>query len=627
MVLRQVKAYKYFLFSLFLLSLGYPPKLNAQSSVDSLEIYNPFTHVNDIRRIIKTYFTILGDNNTALIEEYNKQLEEARRNNLFEKEVEALIKSGDIYFNSSLYNIALDKYFLALSKYESVNDSVNAALIQLKIGRTYYYSDLEPAREYIPKAYEVLKDSKNKELAAFAYYAYAVIEVDTTKSNLFFQKALDTQLEVIKEKPNDYTANENLSRYLNSIGKLDAALALAKKIGSNWLQVLYLNNMGFRLVREGKYKDALDIFFKSVGLCKEDKIMTLLRNTYENIARAYRLSGKSDLALKYFQLMQFVQESLYTERFTINLSESRVKYDTEKKELENEYLRKEKAILADNISIEKSLNLLLIISITFISVISFYIYLSRKKLRAANLLLDEQNNEILFQKRELENLNNELKQSERNLKVAQSTAHLANWEWNSKNDEFTFSEELPKLYEVDEDELKQNFIQTVLNIIHPDDKPGFENYFYGDINSINNGEKDYKVTGANKIRWMRTKRIAVKDKEGNVIKIFGIVQDITNIKEEEEIKIRMAAQQSFTEQLIDSQEEERKRIAAELHDSIGQVVLLIKNRALLGLQSGNLNNDAEEQFSKISDSASSMLNLVREISFNLRAPSRATGKK
>ena len=42
-----------------------------------------------------------------------------------------------------------------------------------------------------------------------------------------------------------------------------------------------------------------------------------------------------------------------------------------------------------------------------------------------------------------------------------------------------------------------------------------------------------------------------------------------------------AAQQAFTRQLILSQENERKRVAAELHDGLGQDLLLVKNRLAL----------------------------------------------
>jgi signal transduction histidine kinase/ligand-binding sensor domain-containing protein len=46
-----------------------------------------------------------------------------------------------------------------------------------------------------------------------------------------------------------------------------------------------------------------------------------------------------------------------------------------------------------------------------------------------------------------------------------------------------------------------------------------------------------------------------------------------------------ALQQAFSRELIDSQEQERKRIAGELHDSLGQTLSIVKNRALRSLES------------------------------------------
>ncbi len=76
-----------------------------------------------------------------------------------------------------------------------------------------------------------------------------------------------------------------------------------------------------------------------------------------------------------------------------------------------------------------------------------------------------------------------------------------------------------------------------------------------------------------------------------------------------------ATRQRFLQQLIESQEGERKRIAAELHDSLGQNLLLIKNRALLGLGDSS---GTREQLQEISDLASRTIGEVREISYGLR---------
>ena len=77
-----------------------------------------------------------------------------------------------------------------------------------------------------------------------------------------------------------------------------------------------------------------------------------------------------------------------------------------------------------------------------------------------------------------------------------------------------------------------------------------------------------------------------------------------------------AAQEAFSRLLLDSQEAERKKIAAELHDSLGQNLIVIRNHALLGL--GQPAGGAETHLQEIADTASLAIDEVREIATNLR---------
>lgn len=77
-------------------------------------------------------------------------------------------------------------------------------------------------------------------------------------------------------------------------------------------------------------------------------------------------------------------------------------------------------------------------------------------------------------------------------------------------------------------------------------------------------------------------------------------------------------QQEFSRQLINAHESERFRIAAELHDSLGQELLIIKNWALLGLNKLKANSDVTKQLEVISETASNALEETRAISHNLR---------
>lgn len=84
------------------------------------------------------------------------------------------------------------------------------------------------------------------------------------------------------------------------------------------------------------------------------------------------------------------------------------------------------------------------------------------------------------------------------------------------------------------------------------------------------------------------------------------------------IERRQKLQQDFTRRLIENQESERKRIASELHDGLGQNLLIIKNKLLLALQSLSHEQQSSLHVEDASQIASETINEVRSISHNLR---------
>ena len=84
-----------------------------------------------------------------------------------------------------------------------------------------------------------------------------------------------------------------------------------------------------------------------------------------------------------------------------------------------------------------------------------------------------------------------------------------------------------------------------------------------------------------------------------------------------QLRKEKTVQEAFSRQLIESQESERKRIAAGLHDSLTQSLIVIKNWALMGISSVPENEVAQKRLTEISTTASLALNEVREIAYNL----------
>ncbi|MBP6672701.1 MAG: VCBS repeat-containing protein [Bacteroidetes bacterium] len=85
-----------------------------------------------------------------------------------------------------------------------------------------------------------------------------------------------------------------------------------------------------------------------------------------------------------------------------------------------------------------------------------------------------------------------------------------------------------------------------------------------------------------------------------------------------ELEEQQRLQEEFAKKMIESQENERSRIAQELHDGLGQELLIIKNTALLSIMQSESMEKMKEQLHDISAAASKVIKIARDISYNLR---------
>jgi signal transduction histidine kinase len=127
----------------------------------------------------------------------------------------------------------------------------------------------------------------------------------------------------------------------------------------------------------------------------------------------------------------------------------------------------------------------------------------------------------------------------------------------------------------------------------------------------------------NGYRWFHARAQAAWDEQGNPLRMAGSIADIherrtteQSLREAQEREIR--AREEFAQHLLLAQEQERQRLANELHDSVGQNLSLIKSRALLFLQQPNLPAEVTHHIAALSDLTTDVIAEVRAVAQNLR---------
>ena len=171
-----------------------------------------------------------------------------------------------------------------------------------------------------------------------------------------------------------------------------------------------------------------------------------------------------------------------------------------------------------------------------------------------------------------------VRKKDRSLAEAQRIAHLGNWEWNLETSELVWSDEVYRIFGLPPQRFGATY-DAFLESVHPDDREQVKM-------AVNRSLVDPAVAYSIEHRVVRpdgTDRIvhergeATFDDGGRPIRMIGTVQDITERKQAEEMLRRSQEElRRLSAQLLSVQEEERKRIARELHDGIGQSLSALK---------------------------------------------------
>jgi len=125
-----------------------------------------------------------------------------------------------------------------------------------------------------------------------------------------------------------------------------------------------------------------------------------------------------------------------------------------------------------------------------------------------------------------------LRMHERDLAEAQELAHVGNWRWEIIPDEVYWSDEAYRLFGLEPGEAVD--FAKYLSIVLPEDRDFIMKEVQDTLDGIKPYENEHRIVRNGEIRIHHTKGTVTQDEQGKPIRLFGVVQDITEREQAEE---------------------------------------------------------------------------------------------
>lgn len=337
-------------------------------------------------------------------------------------------ETGVCYRKLSVIEKSLEMHFEALALFERENDSMGVAFSYANIGMAYYFfQDYENALEYHFRSLLIKEYLGHQGQIAYSQNAIGMVlaemgdyarALDYYISALAIQKKLENHTEIA----NIYG---NLSKVFSKLGRLNEALEYFKKaeealqeIGSEYGYALTLNEIANIYLLLNDADNAISTVKEAETLGLKLNNLDVLHYNYKLQARIYDQTGDHKQAYNYLLKSANLKDTLFSEQRNREITETQIRYETERIDSENKILLLSLA--------EQQLRIQFLIAISASAILFFMIFFFiwrhhknskvKKQLRKVNASLEQR---VIERTRKIEEEINEKQQTMNSLRKSE----------------------------------------------------------------------------------------------------------------------------------------------------------------------------------------------------------------
>ena len=173
-----------------------------------------------------------------------------------------------------------------------------------------------------------------------------------------------------------------------------------------------------------------------------------------------------------------------------------------------------------------------------------------------------------------------LRGSEERFQLAVTGATAGLWDWNLQTGAMYLSPYFKKIIGYEESELP-NEARVLRDVIHPEDSDRVSASLIAHLEHKRVYDVEYRVqTKSHEFRWVQSRGQALWNNSDQPYRMVGWIMDVTDRKRADDALRKSREElQRLSANIQRVREEEKKRIARELHDDLGQQLVSLKVEA------------------------------------------------